>query len=194
MPLAKGQAKTLESLLLVPPGRGHVSMTYQLRGRRLIESGLPLALMPSYQYHFVVLSRLAGALHVFERAGFDPAAARLDCHLEPPWPTIASPCAAGASRRCLSYASLWTSIAYVLWDDADATLLDADQRQAMLDWLHWGGQLILSGPETLDGLRGSFLAPYLPATSAGERNLQTRGSRRVEQTVVGPRPAAGWTP
>ncbi len=41
----------------------------------------------------------------------------------------------------------------------------------MLDWLHWGGQLILSGPDTLDTLRGSFLAPYLPALSVGACKL-----------------------
>jgi hypothetical protein len=35
----------------------------------------------------------------------------------------------------------------------------------MLDWIHWGGQLIISGPNSLDKLKGSFLAPYLPAES-----------------------------
>ena len=171
--LAKGQAKTLQSLLLVPAGQGHVSMTYQLRGRRLIESGLPLALMPSYQYHFVVLSRrpvrytyLSGLDSIRPRhdsIAISAPAAHYRVTLAPP----------GRQPPLPSYASLWTSIAYVLWDDADPTLLDADQQQAMLDWLHWGGQLILSGPDTLDGLRGSFLAPYLPATSAGERKLRT---------------------
>ena len=39
----------------------------------------------------------------------------------------------------------------------------------MLDWLHWGGQLIISGPESLEALRDSFLADYLPAES--ERTL-----------------------
>ena len=34
----------------------------------------------------------------------------------------------------------------------------------MLDWLHWGGGLILAGPQTLDSLRGTFLDDCLPAT------------------------------
>lgn len=42
---------------------------------------------------------------------------------------------------------------------------------ALLDWLHWGGQLIISGPETLDTLGTSFLAEYLPAASGGNRDL-----------------------
>ena len=55
----------------------------------------------------------------------------------------------------------------------------------MLDWLHWGGQLILSGPDTLDSLRGSFLEPYLPATSAGAGTARRRPGG-VEQAMVGP--------
>ncbi|MEX1224638.1 MAG: hypothetical protein WEA31_08840, partial [Pirellulales bacterium] len=61
----------------------------------------------------------------------------------------------------------WTSVAYVLWDNVDPDLLSMEQQRALLDWLHFGGQLIVSGPDSLDSLRGSFLAPYLPAT-AGE--------------------------
>src|SRR6478736_2733466 len=62
----------------------------------------------------------------------------------------------------------WTSIAYLIWDDVDPNLLSPEQQQAVVDWLHWGGQIIISGPKSLDQLRDkSFLAPYLPAT-AGE--------------------------
>lgn len=57
----------------------------------------------------------------------------------------------------------WTNIAYVLWDDAHPDSLSESQRQALLDWIHWGGQLIVSGPGTLENLRGSIFEPYLPA-------------------------------
>jgi len=70
-----------------------------------------------------------------------------------------------------SNALAWTSIACMIWDDAEPDLLDPVQQQSMLDWLHWGGQLIVSGPETLDTLKNSFLSPYLPATSGGVREL-----------------------
>ena len=36
----------------------------------------------------------------------------------------------------------------------------------MIEWLHWGGNLIVSGPLSLDALRGSFLDEYLPATTS----------------------------
>ncbi len=40
-----------------------------------------------------------------------------------------------------------------------------------MDWLHWGGHLIVSGPQSLDTLRGSFLDPYLPVASDGPREI-----------------------
>ena len=56
----------------------------------------------------------------------------------------------------------WTSVAYLLWDEIDpGEPFPAEQKNALVDWLHWGGQLIISGPNSLDKLRGSFLAPYL---------------------------------
>jgi hypothetical protein len=56
----------------------------------------------------------------------------------------------------------WTTIAYIFWDDLDPRVLTSQQQQAILDWLNWGGQLIISGPNSLDKLRGSFLDPFLP--------------------------------
>ncbi|PQO26962.1 hypothetical protein C5Y96_19490 [Blastopirellula marina] len=65
----------------------------------------------------------------------------------------------------------WTSIAYVFWDGIDPELLSLDQQQAMIDWLHFGGQLIISGPDSLDRLKLSFLADYLPADDGGSIEL-----------------------
>ncbi|MGO8691217.1 MAG: hypothetical protein ACLQLG_16465 [Thermoguttaceae bacterium] len=182
--LPKGQAKTLESLLLVPPGYAQVRMSYQLRGRKIIEASSGLQLMPAHQYHFVVLARWPTS-YTYLRAlpsiqptksiGLGEHSAYYRVTLAPPKGPPPLP----------SHALLWTSIAYVLWDDADPGLLDADQQQALLDWLHWGGQLILSGPDTLDTLRSSFLAPYLPATSAGARDLRARDLAELSEQ---------WTP
>jgi len=71
----------------------------------------------------------------------------------------------------------WTSIAYVFWDGIDPELLSLDQQQAMVDWLHYGGQLIISGPDSLDRLKLSFLADYLPADDGGSVEL---GQNRFE--------------
>ena len=65
----------------------------------------------------------------------------------------------------------WTTTAYLIWDDLDPDDLDPDQQQALIDWLHFGGQLILSGPDCLSKLEASFLADYLPAQSEGKIEL-----------------------
>ena len=66
----------------------------------------------------------------------------------------------------------WTSVAYVLWDEIDpGEPFPAEQKKALVDWIHWGGQLIISGPDSLDLLKGSFLDPYLPATNGGTRKF-----------------------
>jgi hypothetical protein len=69
----------------------------------------------------------------------------------------------------------WTTTSHVIWDGLIPDSLDLAQQQAMLDWLHWGGQLIViaSGPGVAL-LNDSFLSPYLPATLTGENsNLST---------------------
>ena len=68
------------------------------------------------------------------------------------------PCSGRASPACV-------------WDDASPSGFDLDQQHALVDWLHWGGQIIMSGPDTLDTLKGSFLEPYLPAVAAGTREI-----------------------
>ena len=70
-----------------------------------------------------------------------------------------------------SHPFAWTSFAYVLWDEMLPGLMTPDQQRAMLDWLHWGGQLIISGPGSLDQLSGSFLDGYLPAKGAARSRL-----------------------
>ena len=66
----------------------------------------------------------------------------------------------------------WTTISYVVWDDFDASGLTADQQQALLDWLQWGGQLLISGPSSLDAMQSGFLADLLPAKPGPMRALE----------------------
>ncbi len=70
----------------------------------------------------------------------------------------------------------WTTISHVIWDELPPDNLNPSQQQAMLDWLHWGGQLVLIGGAgtTYSTLKDSFLSPYLPADVAGENALLNR--------------------
>ncbi len=96
----------------------------------------------------------------------------------------------------------WTTFAFVVWDDYDPAKLAPDEQAALLDWLHWGGQLILSGPDTLTTLADSFLKPYLPATAGESLTLdreqlafldQRRGATRVKRCKSSSRgQASNW--
>jgi hypothetical protein len=67
----------------------------------------------------------------------------------------------------------WLTISHFVWDGVPPDAMPVSQQQAMLDWLHWGGQLVLvggAGP-TFSYFRDSFLAPYLPAEPVAESRL-----------------------
>jgi len=74
----------------------------------------------------------------------------------------------------------WSTISHVVWDGMAPDVLNPSQQEAMLDWLHWGGQLVLvggAGP-SFSLLKDSFLAPYLPAESTGENAPLSRDDLR----------------
>ena len=73
-------------------------------------------------------------------------------------------------------------LAYVLWDGMQPGGMTPDQQTAMIDWLHWGGQLIISGPGSLDQLAGSFLDPYLPAVAGSTVELGSAAFEELNQT------------
>ncbi len=74
----------------------------------------------------------------------------------------------------------WTVISHVIWDGLEPELLSPAQQSAMLDWIHWGGQLVLvggAGPN-FAALRESFLGPYLPADLSGSNSQLSEADLR----------------
>ncbi|MGE3820801.1 MAG: hypothetical protein AB7I30_15415 [Isosphaeraceae bacterium] len=69
----------------------------------------------------------------------------------------------------------WSTTSHVIWDGMPADNLNPAQQQAMIDWLHWGGQLILNGGAgaPFNVLKDSFIGAYLPADASGENALLT---------------------
>jgi hypothetical protein len=177
--LAKGQPKSLEAFVWIPPVRETkllgLTLTAGRSGSHAHAASLPVIRMPSCQYYFVVLCESVARYGYLDflpsiKPGIGPD--RLEPGADPPHYRVIR---LTKSRRVdlPSHALYWTAIAYLLWDDVSPDALDPSQQQALLDWLHWGGQLILSGPDTLDLLPSSFLGPYLPATPEGTRQLAT---------------------
>ena len=179
--LAKKEWKNLETSVYVPVRtdvRNNVpsvlvSFSLDQRNASLIQASTvqPISAMKSFQHHFVVLTdRPDDWSYLKLTDSFQLSGKLSNGNLKPPIyymvPSIpGSP--VPLSRNPLQ----WTTVAYVLWDDLPATALDPDQQSAMIDWLHHGGQLIISGPDCLDRLRNSFLSDYLPASFDGSINL-----------------------
>lgn len=176
--LAKGQPKEIESIFLAPRVQRQMMVRGELVERgfgRQLRAQTPLARMPSYQYFFVVLAKEPARYSLLKT--LDSVSVPWDGETEmddtedPLHYRVVMP---PAEREILlsDNALTWTSTAYVLWDEIDPKLFTPAQRQALVDWVHWGGQLVVNGPDSLDLLKGSFLEPLLPATSGGGREIK----------------------
>jgi hypothetical protein len=204
--LAKGQPRLVENLFFVPPQTSNLVAESVLRepnnGSVRSRNSSGLATMKSYEYFFVVLAK-EPARYTFLKT--------LNCVNSP----FKGETIDDLSNDTLYYRVLlpnisrqvplpetplcWTTIAYVLWDEVDPDQLDSARRDALIDWLHWGGVLIVNGPDSLRLLQQSFLSPYLPATDGGPRNLIAEDLAPFNQHwSYGPRaktlaPAAPWS-
>ncbi len=83
----------------------------------------------------------------------------------------------------------WTPISHVVWDGLAPETLNPSQQQAMLDWLHWGGQITLVGgaASAFSVLKDSFLGPYLPAETTGDDALLDREALKGFSQAYPPR-------
>ena len=182
--LPKGQTKYIESTYFIPrlPAEGaNISLLSQLRGRRggreVYRDAEPLRPMPAHQYDLVVLARRVDRYAFLKRLhSVQPPYDSFLTQRTPPYYRVLLPMVTGKRRTPLPSQPLaWSTIAYIIWDDFDPDKISLDQQQAMLDWLHWGGQVVVSGPASLDNMRSSFLKDYLPA-EAGDSVKLTQAS------------------
>ncbi len=74
----------------------------------------------------------------------------------------------------------WSTMSHVIWDGLPPDTLSVSQQQAMLDWLHWGGQIVFTGGagQGYSLLRESFFGPYLPAEATGQTVSLSRDDLR----------------
>jgi hypothetical protein len=168
--LPKAQKKVLDVALLCPTE----SFSRQVAPRLLSPSGRDvwntreiMSLLPAEQFYFVVLARKPDDyryLHSLDSIWAPQGSSEdrgVQAHYRVLLPSVTS------MSPVPNNVLFWTSTAVVLWDEFDPGLLTPAQQQALVDWLHWGGQLIVSGPDSLESLRTSFLDGFLPA-AAGE--------------------------
>jgi len=177
--LPKSQRKYIDVNCYAPPLFGRNLPRLQVRvtdrggGEVLSVPSEVLSEMPAHQYYLVGLAKNPKRYTFFKT---------IDC-VNPPPGDFAPTGQLGHYRVALpvvdkrtplpAHLLAWTSIAYVVWDDISPSVLSQDQQTALVDWLHFGGQLIISGPDSLATLQqqGVFLEPYLPAIGGDARKI-----------------------
>jgi hypothetical protein len=83
----------------------------------------------------------------------------------------------------------WTTMSHLIWDDYSPEILSSGHQQAMIDWLQWGGQMVIvsSVGASLAPLQESFLGPYLPAVPSGKNTpLQAADLEQLSQAYRPP--------
>ena len=178
--LSKDQEKQLETTFFVPAVEDSLRWRSSLLARRgvsLPPTSMPVNKMAPHQHHFVVLAAEPRRYAFIDttyvvRAHFEtkyelPTQAVLpfDRQYRVVAPALDKLVPLPDNPLC------WSTVAYIVWDEVDPEQLSIAQRSALVDWIHWGGQLLVSGPDSLDLLRDCFLTPYLPADGAGARTI-----------------------
>ncbi|MCR9117175.1 MAG: hypothetical protein NXI22_09555, partial [bacterium] len=184
--LPKGEARSFESLYYVPRRLTDTSKTVSLQstfqtrngGRQIAGGRQPAANLKEHQYFFVVLAGNPDAYAFVDNLDAMQFHNEDGVDIDFSFYQVLRP---KIEKRVPipSNPLTWTSIAYVLWDDVQPNQLTLDQQTALLDWLHFGGQLIVSGPRSIDSLRGSFLNDYLPADAIETEELAPERFREM---------------
>lgn len=167
--LTKGEWKKLETSVFLPrkaqPSKTN-SISYVLNNGGSIPAlnpVMPVNLLEDYQFHIVLLSTRSDSLKYLSFLDCIrlPSGDSGSVGTEPEFYSIV-PTTKDNPVPLPNQSLNWTTIAYLIWDDLDPDALSRQQQQALLDWLHFGGQIIFSGPDCIDRLQSSFLADYLP--------------------------------
>jgi hypothetical protein len=183
--LTKGRAKSTQTTFFAPQAdfggqtnqSARIALDLEERGLGAgpAQAQTPLVPMPSYQYDFVVLAKSPsryGYIKTIDSVKSPFNGESDEDNTEDALHYLVVELGADQASLLPDNPLTWTSVAYVLWDQVDpGEPFPSDQKKALVDWLHWGGQLIISGPDSLDLLKGSFLDAYLPATSGGTRKF-----------------------
>ncbi|QDT00308.1 hypothetical protein [Adhaeretor mobilis] len=175
--LAKNQPKRIEGEIFVPEDSPTLSAVSRLQrseyGGELIERAYPWTKMPSHQYFFLVLSK-EPQKYAFLKTTDTVLAPWQDYNFGENHALHYRVALVDGTKHVSFPANVLTctSLAYVLWDDVNLDRMQPDQQRALVDWIHWGGRLIVNGPNSLDTLRGSFLDKYLPAEAGASTTLR----------------------
>ncbi len=142
-----------------------IKVLYSQRGigAPVLEEDFPSRVFAGYQYNLVSLSRDTSR-YTFWRG--------LDCII---WPSklrmsderisphrIVDLNEEEVATQFPNRLYAMTSISHFVINDSSVSIMSSDQQQALWDWLHFGGTIILNGPEAIGGIETSMMKDYAP--------------------------------
>jgi hypothetical protein len=144
---------------------------YSLRGigTLVLEENFPCNMFEGYQYDFVVLSRDISR-HLFWR-GLDSIVWRQSEEIEANRVTphrVVDINEDEIAAQLPSRLATMTSMSHLVINDINLSVLNPEQQLALSDWLHFGGTIIINGPEAVASMESSQLKEWAPLTNTSE--------------------------
>nr|MCU0709076.1 hypothetical protein [Pirellula sp.] len=197
--LAVGQEKAIDVTLLHPDlpvertdANGLTEKTtssirtrYSLRGigTPILEETFPVKFLEGYQYDLIVMSRDLSR-HTFWRG--------LDCIV---WRTsddlqenrlaphrIVDMAEEELTSHFPSQLATMTSISHIVINDVSLNALTEQQQKALADWLHFGGTLIVNGPEAVGSIETSQLKEWVPLVDTADGVWSEESQQEFDNT------------
>lgn len=141
-------------------------------GTSILEKSFPNKVLYGYQYNIVSISR-DPSRYTFWR--------KQDCIL---WPSLSRMSDERiAPHRIIDLKEdevaaqfpdrlyAMTSISHLVINDASISIMSPEQKEAVQDWLRFGGTIILNGPEAIGGIESSFLKELAPLNNTSNSTI-----------------------
>ncbi|WDQ16142.1 hypothetical protein [Rhodopirellula sp. P2] len=179
--LPRGQRRELETRALAPEAGGKMLAGLQLDGDFVSSrsgSSVPLrpsifAALPTQSFFFVVLTERSERFTRLQTSDWVEPLRAIDEYYRPRENyRIVIPATQGVLP--LSETMLdWSSTAVLFWDDLTSSALTPGQRNAIVDWVHFGGTLIVNGPSGTDAIEDPNLKSLLPIQPDGNEEINS---------------------
>lgn len=162
-----------------------IKLLYSQRGigAPVLEEDFPCRQFSGYQYNLVSLSR-DPSRYIFWRA--------LDCIV---WPSkqrasddrinphsIVDLNEDEVANQFPSRLYAMTSISHFVLNDSSVSILSSEQQQALMDWLYFGGTIVLNGPEAIGGIESSILKEYAPIIKTSNSTVSQQEIAALNRT------------
>jgi hypothetical protein len=163
----------------------YLGVNYSMRGvgTTVFAGEYPARLLPGYQYNIVSIS-VDPARYVFWRG--------LDCMVWPSQKRMVEERIAPHRMTDLNEDEIasqfpehlysMTSISHLVINDGSPSRFSTEQQNAILDWLYFGGTIIINGSDAIGGVSSSFLKELSPLSNTVASSVTEEEIERLNKT------------